>query len=279
MLLVFVILGAARLLRGARSDVVHQSTRGENAEIYLLDFNRGIEKNLTHNSAWDAAPARSFDGQMVAFASLRDGNQEIYVMDVEGSHVRRLTDNPARDTHPAWSPDGSHITFASDRSGNWDIFSMSADGRDGRQLTNHPLGDDEPVWSPDGSQIAFVSYRYKNSAIYLMNPDGSAVQMISDPRFRNIEPAWSPDGTRLIVTSDPYTHNFELYELSRDGNATIRLTTDPAWDAGAIWVDDQHLIFHSTRDDKTNPELYIMDHNGHDVRRLTYNHFRDGDPS
>lgn len=83
----------------------------------------------------------------------------------------------------------------------------------------------------------------------------------------------------LTVTSDPYTRNFELYTLSRDGKTQVRLTTDPAWDAGAVWVDEQHLIFNSTRDGKTNPELYIMDAQGNNVRRLTFNDARDGDPS
>ncbi len=276
---VLLVVGMARLLLHERSDLAYHSARGNNDEIYLLDFNRGLERNLTRNAAWDAAPARSPDGSHVAFASLRDGNQEIYVLNVADGQVQRLTTNDQRDTNPAWSPDGRQIAFASDRTGNWDIYVMDANGSNVRQLTDDPSNDDEPAWSPDGSKLAFVSYRYRNWAVYLMNPDGSDVQIISDWRVRNLEPAWSPDGTSLIVTSDPYTKNFELYSINLTDDNQTRLTSNSTWDAGAIWVDDRHIIFHSTRDDNVNPELYMMDANGEHVRRLTFNNARDSDPS
>ena len=200
----------------------------------------------------------------IAFVSSRDGHfrddipgipklpaPEIYVMDADGGNQRRLTNNPANDWSPSWSPDGKRIVFCSDRDGHvnehgWpipDIYVMDADGGNQQNLTNNPKGDWDPSWSPDGKRIAFHSNREGrfNYEIYVMDADGGNLQILTDNRNDDSDPSWSPDGERIVFSS------------SREGH-----------------VEDKFGI---------TDEIYVMDADGGNQRRLTENRNNDWDPS
>ena len=189
----------------------------------------------------------------IAFVSKRDGNFEIYVMDADGGNPRRLTNNPAKDLAPSWAPDGKRIAFISDRDGHphrvpgWftsEIYVMDADGGNPRNLTNHPSDDRSPSWSPDGTRIAFQSYRDNdrnhNIEIYVINADGSNLQRITNNLIADEDPAWSPDGERIVFSS------------AREGHVVHNL-------------------------DITD-EIYVMNADGGNQRRLTDNRNNDWDP-
>ena len=190
----------------------------------------------------------------IAFVSRRDGNAEIYVMDADGENQRRLTQNADADYQPSWSPDGKRIVFCSDRDGHPDrvpgwftceIYVMDADGGNQQNLTNHPSDDRSPSWSPDGTRIAFQSYRDNdrnhNIEIYVMDADGENQQRLTNNLIEDEDPAWSPDGGRIVFSSAREGH-----VIDADGN-----TTD---------------------------EIYVMDADGGNQRRLTENRNNDWDP-
>ena len=190
----------------------------------------------------------------IAFVSKRDGNFEIYVMDADGVNPRRLTNNPAEDLAPSWSPDGKRIAFISDRDGHPDrapgwftseIYVMDADGGNEQNLTNHPSDDRSPSWSPDGTRIAFQSYRDNdrnhNIEIYVINADGGNLQRLTNNLAADENPAWSPDGEQIV------------FESAREG----------------------HFI---DLDENITDEIYVMDADGGNQRRLTENRNNDWDP-
>ena len=112
--LAYIALGCVLLLSGAvllinvmaqapeKAQIVFQSDRDGNFEIYIMDVDGDNQRRLTNNSGDDWAPAWSPDGQRVVFFSNRDGNFEIYVMDVDGKNLRKLTNIPAWDGEPDW---------------------------------------------------------------------------------------------------------------------------------------------------------------------------------
>ena len=190
----------------------------------------------------------------IAFVSKRDGNFEIYVMGADGGNPQRLTNNPANDLSPSWSPDGKRIAFISDRDGHPDrapgwftseIYVMDADGGNPQNLTNHPSDDRSPSWSPDGTRIVFQSYRDNdrnhNIEIYVINADGSNLQRLTNNLAADEAPAWSPDGEQIV------------FESAREG----------------------HFI---DLDENITSEIYVMDADGGNQRRLTENRNNDEDP-
>ena len=200
----------------------------------------------------------------IAFTSNRDGHvhpmhgfptSEIYVMDADGGNLRRLTNNPAGDGNPSWSPDGKRIVFTSDRDGHFmdlprpttEIYVMDVDGRNARNLTNHPSSDSSPSWSPDGKRIAFDSNRDGrfNWEIYVIDADGRNLQRLTnnpddDGWADDRYPSWSPDGKRII------------FSARRDGH-----------------FENKFAVTY---------EIYAMDADGGNQRRLTENRNNDRYP-
>ena len=186
----------------------------------------------------------------IAFVSDRDGNYEIYVMDTDGGNLRRLTNHPDIDSLPSWSPDGKRIVFTSKRDGHvdarhgfatYEIYVMDADGRNPHNLTNHPEEDLYPSWSPDGKQIAFTSERDGNFEIYVMDADGSNPKNLTNNPLNDWQPSWSPDGERIV------------FSARRDGHF------------------ENEIVLTS--------EIYVMDTDGDNQRRLTENRKNDREPS
>ena len=187
----------------------------------------------------------------IAFVSRRDGNPEIYVMDDDGKNQRNLTNNANADYQPSWSPDGKRIVFISERDGHVDprgwttseIYVMGADGSNPQNLTDNPSDDRDPSWSPDGRRIAFVSDRdpkFPHFNVYVMDADGSDPQNITNNVDGNRYPSWSSDGKRI------------LFSARRKGHVENRFGI--------------------------TEEIYVMDADGGNERRLTENRNNDWDP-
>ena len=188
-------------------------------------------RRLTDNTGIDESPSWSPNGRSIAFASSRGKeNTEIYVMDVDGDNLRRLTNHTSQDGHPSWSPDGHSIAFFSNRDDNEDIYVMDASGDNLRNLTNHSAWDGGPSWSPDGRSIAFSSERDGNEEIYVMDVDGGNVRRLTNHTSQDASPSWSPDGRSIA-----------FFSLRDDDPETAEI----------------------------NPEIYVMDADGGNVRRLT----------
>ena len=81
-------------------------------DIFSVPVNGGTAKQLTTNSAYDAYPVWSPDGQKIAFASTREGSMDVYLMDKNGGLPKRLTTNSGNETPMAFT-DNSHVLFTS----------------------------------------------------------------------------------------------------------------------------------------------------------------------
>ena len=190
----------------------------------------------------------------IAFVSQRDRNPEIYVMDNDGENQRRLTNNRAKDWSPSWSPDGKRIVFMSNRDSHvhakhgWDtyeIYVMDADGGNPHNLTNDPHDDRDPSWSPDGKRIAFTANRDWDNPqsinIYVMDADGSNPERLTNNPTEDEDPSWSPDGERIA------------FSTRREGH-----------------VENKFGITY---------EIYVIDADGMNERRLTDNRNNDWSPA
>ena len=64
--------------------LVYETNRDGNSEIYVVDADGRNTRNLTNHEANDLWPTWSRDGHLVAFSSSRSGGDEIFVQPLVG---------------------------------------------------------------------------------------------------------------------------------------------------------------------------------------------------
>ena len=211
------------------------------------------------------------------------------------SAIRALTPSGQAD-QPSYD-----IAFVSKRETGAGIYVMRGDG------SGTTLVRAEPnallmmsSWSPDGKRIAYVAFGPEDEALltkyrlpthfplYVMNADGTGRERVLEvpvsPFFR-----WSPDGRYLAFSSgyeDPSWGNpglrgqagkVAIYLLDLKSLKTSRLT--PLGESYFFsWSPDgQHIAFTSNLESQIN-DIYVIDADGKNLRRLTTAQTNDTQP-
>jgi TolB protein len=100
-------------------NLVYQSLRTGNFEIWMFDLNSNEEINLTNHPDRDIKPDWSPDGKEVVFLSQRDGEHMLMKLSLENRKPQRLTKQAIRlpnfyldyAMNVRWSPDGKSIGY------------------------------------------------------------------------------------------------------------------------------------------------------------------------
>jgi Tol biopolymer transport system component len=244
----------------ANNRIVFHSNRDGDLDVYSMNADGSDVRNLTNNTASDAYPVISHDGQQIAFISNKDGDLALYVMDADGSNVQKVFASSGLQFLYTWSPDDSKFAFMDSRNGNDDIYTINVDGSNEQRLTNNSVDDEAPSWSPDGSKIAFSSKRDGDFEIYTMNTDGSEVKQITNDNHTNYTSRWSPDGEEFVFVSNR-NGNPDLFTMDTNGANVKQVTTSSSQDLLPSWSPDgNELVFQTDRDG--NAEIYKINADG-----------------
>jgi len=117
---------------------------------------------------------------------------------------------------------------------------------------------------------ATASANVRRSEIALMNPDGSGATRL---HVFGSDPALSPDGTKIAYCSMRETLYSQIYVMNVDGTGEKRLTNINTGDAcGPAWSPNgKRIAFHAFAlvNPRRNPEIWVMDPDGSNQKRLT----------
>lgn len=225
----------------------------------------------------DAYPTWSPDGTRIAYESNVDGDFDVYVVDLAAGTRSKLTDGPGRDGTPAWSPDGSRIAFMSDRDGHRQVYVMDADGSNPTNLSGNDASEEHPFWSPDGSRILYVSDLEAgegNVDVWEMAADGSAKRRVAATPEVETYASWSPDGARIVARRVLTEEDWAVVVMDADGSNGRDVAPSPGIDAWPVWTPDGRIVFSSDRAGASF-DLWIVDPDGGEPRRLTFDDARD----
>jgi len=216
-----------------RSQIAFSSNKTGRYEIYLIDVNKKMCKQLT-NTPISKYPKTFFpDGKKIIFISCKVvtndtgyykkySDFDICTIDIDGKNLKKLTHILIKSPQLSLSPDGEKIVYNDFCNDNYEIFVMDKDGNNKKRLTYNSVDDFVPIWSPDGKKIAFVS----DYMLYLMDPDGKNQIKLTDKSQCYVSyGVWSPDSKKIAFVAEG-----DIYTIDIDGRNLKNLTNTPDWD-------------------------------------------------
>ena len=195
------------------------------------------------------APAQ----EKVFYSSFRPQGWDIYLSKDDGKNFSKFTEHESLDYDAKISPDGKWVVFTSERNGRPQLFRKSTEGDSlPRLLVSSNSMQDQVDFSPDGKWMVFVSTHEGNSDIYKLpfSPsdtlDISEAVNLTNSKGGDFRPRFSHDGKKIAFSSDraheTKPHPRLVFSLQRTG------------------------------------DIYVMNANGGDTKRLTYSENWEGSP-
>ena len=222
-------------------------------------------RTFTGLPGWEARPAFSPDGKLLAFAwnGEEQDNFDVYLQPVDEPAPLRLTSNPAFDYGPVWSPDGHHIAFLRATPAGTEVIRMRVvpGAREDKLHVARIVAADERsslAWSPNGRFLAIVDRVPTASPrrIFLLDFETRKTQRLTTPAGEAWDglPAFAPDGGSLaFVRGGPRrplsdVHVLRISENGEPRGEPRRLTSDNVFVYGLDWTaDGRSIVFSSTR--------------------------------
>lgn len=249
-------------------EIVFQSNRDGDFEIYIANLDGSNQRQLTFNNIDDRYPRVSPDGRKITYESMQDGNSEIYIMNRDGSNPQRLTFSAENDLLPTFSPDGQRVIFASERSGFADLYIVNIDGTELQLVAETSAREGHVSWSVN-DQLVFNASIDLFWQVYTSDLTGGNRRQLTSSRFDEWSPEWSPDGTQILFLSERLSRvNPGIYIMNADSSNAHVLYDGPRYEWGASWsADGSQILFTEDQGDNT-AVIYIINADGTNLRQL-----------
>jgi TolB protein len=259
-----LIVLACSIFATRAGEIALESNRTGNWEIFLLDLQTGIVRNLTHDRADDFTPAWSPNGRQIAFVSDRDGDkqQELYVMDEDGGHLERIASGNGQFANPMWTSDGHSLVSMH---GWQQLYLVDTVTRSEQRIGT----GFSPRLSPDGKSLLYYADGVNTdvySNIYVLDLKSRHVTDLTAGTIHNWGGSWSPNGREIVFVSLK-TGKSGIYVMNADGSnyhavATSTNNVTPAWSP-----DGKQIVYASGSDGSM--QLYIMNADGSNQHAIT----------
>jgi len=275
-----------------------EANRGRN-DLWLLELDaRAIAdaaagaaapRRLTQHPASDSAPRWAPDGRGLYFLSSRGGRSQVWYLSLTGGEPQPVTDLPLDVGSFEVSPRGDRLAVSMEVYPDCADLKCTVDRKaaQDKQKATGQVYDQLFVrhWDTwkDGtrSQLFTVSLGADGKAGAPVKVSGGVAGDVPSKPFGGDEDyAFSPDGSRIVFSArladrtEPWSTNFDLYEVAVDGSGTPRnLTADnPAWDAQPVFLANGDLAWLAMARPGFEADKYtVMLRSGRDgkVRALT----------
>lgn len=214
-------------------------------QIYVTQIGNGAPRQITATPTEKSMPTWSPDGQTIGFLAGTTAQQVLQLVDVQLALQQTEPITRVKQLLPALDEVDNGVEF---------VFPEASASPSMRGLTNHFN------WSPDGQYLLFDLATETGRQIY----QADQKELVLFITANGWEPVWSPNGTQVAFTMES-----GIYTTDPKGRILQQLTQFPAW--SPRWSPDgKQIAFLSDQgDQQTNPDLWLMDADGQNQRRLT----------
>ena len=179
-------------------------------------------------------------------------------------------------SQPTFNRDGSLLAYRSWSLGTRGIFFRDFVGGRGGQVTRF-VEDGLPTWSPDGYSFAFSSRREGDRVprLFRGNQLGDGDESLG---FNAEYVTAFPDGSLIAKGCSP-SGDCGLYLLGANGLGASKISSEASDTTPAVSPDGGRIAFMSSGRGATNWEIWVMNADGSNPKRLTENGSNEGLPA
>ena len=216
----------------------------------------------------------------LAFVGTSSGHKEIYVSDYDGHNAQQITSDRSIALLPGWSPQGDKSTYSSFKDGGPMLFITDISSGKVRRISARKGLNIGAAWASDGRKLALTLSHKGNPDIYAIDLTGKIIDRFTYYWGIDVSPAFSPDGKKIAFVSDR-SGSPQIYVKDLITGKEERLTfgsdmlignynTSPAWSSS------NRIAFTGMNDKQF--DIYTMNSDGSNLRRLTHNQGKNEDP-
>ncbi|MEL6109751.1 MAG: hypothetical protein AAFU85_27385, partial [Planctomycetota bacterium] len=230
-------------------------------DLYAVSVEGGLARALTTNPAWDGHPVWSHDGKHLAFASDRHGNLDVFVMPAAGGAATRLTHHSANDVPSDFSPDNDAVLFSSARTDAKDsshfptsripeLYRIKTSG--GTPSMVSTIASSEARFDDTGNKVFYrdekayeIEFRKHDVSafardIWVHDLESGEHQQLTEFAGGDHNPVWSKG--KVFYLSEDKSNNFNVWQMSDDGDAKKQLSTFETHPVRHLSVSDSGLL-------------------------------------
>ncbi|MCY7355369.1 MAG: S9 family peptidase [Lysobacter sp.] len=216
-------------------------------------------------AGWNVnSPSFSEDGKSVYFLSAKSGTQQLYSIPAAGGAPKLLTNIAGDVGGYKVSPDGKRVALAaeafadckSDFACNKKKLDATSARKSSGVVFDRMFIRHWDAFNDGRLNRVFVADLPSGKAKALTAATLIGGDLLADVPSRPFgdtsEFAWSPDGSSVVVgarkadRAEPWSTNFDLYQVSADGSGAAKNLTasNPAWDTGPVFSADGKTLYY-----------------------------------